>query len=138
MADWQLFNAFLEAEAEKVHNLGSDTLKIALTNTLPDRASDTRLSDITQITSAGGYAPATVTGIASSQSGGVYTLSHGAVTFTPSGAAFDSARYWVLYNDMAANDELIAFADYGISYATPAGQPWTLNAGTFFTKAQSA
>lgn len=138
MADWTLFNSFLEAEAEGVHDFSADTLKIALSNTLPDTATDTQLSDITQITSAGGYAAATVSGVTSAQSGGTYSLAHGAVTFTPSGAAFDAARYWVLYNDSATNDELIAWADYGISYATPDGQPFTLNAGAFFNKAQSA
>lgn len=138
MADWTVFNSFLEAVAEKKHDLGADTLKIALTNTAPNTATGVQLSDITQISSAGGYAAATVTGVTSSQSGGTYTLAHGAVTFTPSGAAFDSARYWVLYNDTATDDPLIAWTDYGISYAAPDGQPWTLNAGTFFTLAQSA
>lgn len=138
MADWTLFNAFLEDVAEGKHDFSADTLKIALTNTLPDTATDAVLSDITQITSAGGYAAATVTGVTSAQAGGVYTLGHGAVTFTPSGAAFDSARYWVLYNDTAASDNLIAWIDYGLSYAAPDGQPWTLNAGTFITSSQSA
>ena len=138
MADWLLFNSFVEAEAEKVHNLSTDTLKMALTNTLPNRATASTIADITQITSAGGYAAATVTGVTSSQSGGVYTLAHDAVTFTPSGAPFDAARYWVLFNDTAASDQLIAYIDYGISYVTPDGQPFTLSAGTFFTKSQSA
>lgn len=137
MADWLFFNSFMEALPEKVHNLGSDTLKIALTNTLPNRSTNTQLSDITQISATGTYAPATVTVSTSAQSGGTYSLTHAAVTFTPSGAAYDSARYWVLYNDTATNDELIGYLDYGISYAAPDGQPWTLNAGTIMTLAQS-
>ena len=134
---WVFFDAFMEDMPEKVHNLGADTLKIALTNTLPNQATDDELADITQISATGGYAPATVTVSASAQTGGTYSLTHSAVTFTPSGAAFDSARYWVLYNDTATNDELIAYVDHGISYAAPDGQPWTLNAGTIFTLAQS-
>lgn len=137
MADWVLFDSFMEAEAEKVHNLGSDTLKVALTNTAPSVSADTQLSDITQITAAGAYAPATLTISSSAQSGGTYTLSHAALTFTPSGAAFDSARYWVLYNDTATNDELIGYLDYATSYAAPDGIPWTLNAGNVGTKAQA-
>jgi hypothetical protein len=35
MATFQKFNAFVENLAEKVHNLGSDTLKVMLTNTAP-------------------------------------------------------------------------------------------------------
>lgn len=137
MATWQFFDSFMEAEAEKVHNLGADTLKIALTATAPSVSADTQLSDITPISAAGAYAAATVTISSSAQSGGTYTLSHDAVTFTPSGAAFDSARYWVLYNDTATNDELIAYLDYGIAYAAPDGVPWTVNAGNIGTKAQA-
>jgi len=42
------FNSFTEALAEKVHNLGSDTLEVALTNTAPV-STNTQLSNITQI-----------------------------------------------------------------------------------------
>lgn len=135
---WTFFNSFMEDMPEKVFNLGSDTLKIALTNTAPNISTNDELADITQITAAGGYAPATVTISSSAQSGGTYTLSHSAVTFTAAGADFDAARYWVLYDDTATNDELIAYADYGASYVLPNGQTWTLNAGNIFTLAQSA
>lgn len=135
---WTFFNSFMEDMPEKVFNLGSDTLKIALTATAPTVATDDELADITQISSAGTYAPVTVTINSSAQSGGTYTLSHDAVVFTASGADFDSARYWVLYDDTATNDELIAYADYGAAYVLPDGQSWTLNAGDIFTLAQSA
>ncbi|MCR4299914.1 MAG: hypothetical protein NUV75_14400 [Gallionella sp.] len=135
---WTFVNSFMEDVNEKVFNLGADVLKVALTNTLPDIATADILADITQISAAGGYAPATVTISASAQSGGTYTLTHSAVTFTAAGAAFDSARYWVLYDDTATNDELIAYADYGVSYALPATLTWTLNAGDIFTLSQSA
>lgn len=135
MADWTFFNAFKEDAFEKVHNLGADTLKIALTNTAPNASTDDELADITQITAAGGYAPATMTISSSAQSGGTYTLAHSAVAFTASGADFDTARYWVLYNDTATNDELIAYLDYGVTYILPNGQTWTLNAGNVFTAA---
>ena len=42
------FNSFVEAIAEKVHNLGSDVLEVALTNTAPV-ATNTVLANITQI-----------------------------------------------------------------------------------------
>lgn len=134
MATWTKFNSFVEALAEAVHNLGSDTLKIALTNTAPT-ASDTQLSDITQITSAGGYAPATVTINTSAQSGGTYTLAHDAATFTASGADFDQFRYAVLYNDTATNDELIAYWDYGVGYVLADGDSFTFNTGTILSLA---
>jgi hypothetical protein len=134
MATWAKFNSFVEALAEKSHNLGSDTLKIALSNTLPT-AANAQLSDISQITAAGSYAPATVTIVSSAQSGGTYTLTHSAVTFTASGADFDPFRYAVLYNDTAVNDLLVAWFDYGTAYTLPDGQTFTFNAGTILSLA---
>lgn len=135
MADWIKFNAFVENLAEKVFNLGTDTLKIALTNTAPNASSDDTLTDITQISATGTYAPATVTVTGSSQTGGTYTLTHNAVTFTASGADFDAFRYAVLYDDTAANDELIAYYDYGTAYVLPDGQSFVFNAGTILSLA---
>jgi hypothetical protein len=132
MATWSIVNRFKEAVAEKVHNLGSDVLKVALTNTAPS-LSNTVLTDITQIGATGGYVAATVTINSSAQSGGTYTLSHDAVTFTATGADFDAFRYVVLYNDTAATDELIGYVDYGVSYVLPDGLPFTLNAGNILT-----
>lgn len=134
MASWVKFNSFVEALAEKTHNLGSDTLKIALSNTAPS-AANTQLSDITQIGATGGYVPATVTITASAQSGGTYSLTHGDVTFTASGAAFGTFRYAVLYNDTATNDELIAYYDYGTGYDLADGSSFTFSAGTILTLA---
>lgn len=128
------FSSFVEALAEKVHNLGSDTIKCALTNTAPS-ASNTVLADITQIASAGGYAPATVTVATSAQSGGTYTCAISAFTFTASGADFDDFRYFVFYNDTATSDEPIAYFDYGTSYTLADGQSFTVNAQTLFTLA---
>ncbi len=135
MADWQIFNSFKEAINEKVHNLFSDTLKVVLTNTAPV-LTNTVIGDITQIAGTGGYAPATLAGVTSSQSGGTYTLAFSTdLTFTASGAAFAPFRYVVIYNDTAASDELIAFVDYGTSYTLPDGSGFTMTAGTVFTLA---
>lgn len=133
MADWAKFNAFVEGLAEKKFNLGSDTLKIALTNTAPNAATDDTLTDITQIAATGGYVPATMTVTGSSQTGGTYSLTYSAVTFSASGAAFAPFRYAVLYDDTATNDDLIAYYDYGVAYTLPDGQSFVFNAGTVMT-----
>jgi hypothetical protein len=135
VADWTKFNTFVEALAEKKHDLGSDTLKIALSNTAPNASTDDTLSDITQIAATGGYAPATVTITGSSQTGGTYTLTYSAVTFSASGADFAPFRYAVLYNDTAASDEVIAYFDYGTAYTVPDGQSFVFNAGTILSLA---
>lgn len=126
---WTKFNSFVEALAEKKHDLGADTLKVALTNTAPV-ASNAVLADITQIAATGGYAPATAAITSSAQTGGTYSLVLGAVTWTATGADFASFRYMVLYNDTATNKELIAYSDYGVAYPLPNGQPFTINAGS--------
>lgn len=123
MAAFVKFYSFTEALAEKKHNLGSDTLKVMLTNTLPSQ-SNTVKSDITEIAAGNGYTAggATITTTSSAQTTGTYKLVLADVTFTASGGAFASARYAVVYNDTAANDELIAYFDYGSSFALPAGE----------------
>lgn len=127
-----IFNSFKEAICEKVHNLGSDTLKYALTNTAPV-ASNAVLADITQISAAGGYAPVTVSVTSSAQSGGVYSLSLASASFSASGASFDAFRYIVLYNDTAATDELIGWIDLGAPYTLTSGNSFVVGAGEFFT-----
>ena len=107
------FNSFTEALAEKVHNLGSDTLKIMLTNTAPT-ATDTQKTDITEISAGNGYTAGgtAITITASSQTSGTYKLVGNDVVFTATGA-IGPFRYVVYYNDTATNDELIQFIDHG-------------------------
>lgn len=136
MATALIFNSFKEALAEKVHNLGSDTLKFMLTNTAPSLANTVK-TDITEIAAGFGYTAGgtAVTVTSSAQAGGTYSLVLGACTFTAAGGAMGPFRYIVLYNDTATNDELIGYVDYGTAYTLPDTQPFTLTAGTFFTNA---
>jgi hypothetical protein len=100
----------------KVHNLNSDALNIALTNTAPVNT-NTVLANITQITAANGYSSGgTVVGsTAYSQTAGVGTLTGSDVTFTASGGNMGPFRYAVLYNATASGGPLIAWVDYGSS-----------------------
>src|SRR5262249_56235936 len=109
MATFNKFNSFVEALAEKVHNLQSDVLKVALTNTAPS-ASNTVLADITQIAAGNGYIAdgAQATQASSAQTAGTYKLVLNDVTFTASGGSLGTFRYAVLYNDTATHDDLIA------------------------------
>jgi len=128
MATFNKFNSFVEALAEKVHNLGSDTLKIALTNSAP-LATNTVLANITQITAANGYTAGgnTASITSSSQTSGTYKLVLGDVTFTASGGAMAAFRYAVLYNDTATNDELIGWYDYGSSITLADTETFTID-----------
>ena len=114
MATFTKFNSFVEALAEKTHNLGSDSLKVMLTNTAPS-ASNTVKANLTDISAGNGYtAGGTAASITSSaQTSGTYKLVLADVVFTASGGTIGPFRYAVLYNDTAASKELIGWWDYG-------------------------
>jgi hypothetical protein len=119
------FNSFVEALAEKVHNLGSDQLKIALTNSAPV-ATNTVLANITEI-SYTNLSSRNVTTGSSSQTSGTYKLVLNDLVLTSSGGTTGPFRYAVLYNDTATNDELIGWYDYGASITLGDGETFTLD-----------
>ena len=113
MATYTKFNSFVEACAEKVHNLGSDTITVALCAAAnAPVATNAVLADLTQASYTNCSARA-VTTTSSSQTSGTYKLVLADLTLTASGGTVGPFRYVVLYNDTAASDELIGFFDYG-------------------------
>ncbi len=113
MATFNKFNSFSEALAEKVHNLGSDQLTVALTNSAPV-ATNTILANITEI-SYTNCSTRNITTVSSSQTSGTYTLALTDLVLTASGGSVGPFRYVVVYNNTATNDELIGWVDYGSS-----------------------
>jgi hypothetical protein len=125
MATFNKFNSFVEALAEKVHNLGSDTLTVALTNSAPV-ATNTQLSDITEISYTNLSARALTTS-SSSQTSGTYKLVIADLTMTSTGGNTGPFRYAVIYNDTATNDELIGWYDYGSSITLANGESFKID-----------
>ncbi|MGA0021352.1 MAG: hypothetical protein ACO3GW_04225 [Vulcanococcus sp.] len=123
MATFNKFNSFVEALAEKTHNLGSDTLTVALTNTLPT-SGNTVLANITEI-SYTNLSSRVLTGVTSSQTGGTYTLDASDLVLTASGTV-PTFQYVVLYNDTATSDELIGWYDYGAAVNLLNGETFTI------------
>lgn len=129
MAAYNKFNSFVEAIAEKVHNLGSDTIEIALTAAAnAPVATNTQLSNLTQI-SYTNLSARTVTISSSSQSSGTYSLVAADKVLTASGAVA-TFRYVVLFNQTATNDELIAWYDYGGDVTLANGETFTIDFGS--------
>ena len=129
MAAFNKFNSFVEALAEKVHNLGSDTLKVMLTNTAPV-ATNSIKTNITEISAGNGYtAGGNTTSVTSSaQTSGTYKLVLGdPTTWTASGGSIGPFRYAVLYNDTATNKELIGWWDYGSSITLASGESFAVD-----------
>jgi len=122
MATFNKFNSFVEALAEKVHNLGSDQIVIALTAAAnAPVATNTQLSNLTQI-SYTNLSSRNVTTTSSEQTSGTYKLTLADLTLTASGGSVAAFRYVVLYNDTATNDELIGWYDYGSDLTLASGE----------------
>lgn len=133
MATANKFHCFVEDEAEKVHNLGSDTLKVMLTNTAPV-ATNTIKANLTEISAGNGYTAGghQATQVSSAQTSGAYKLVLNDVVITASGGSIGPFRYAVLYNDTSSSDSLIAWWDYGSSVTLADGAVfrWRPNATT--------
>ena len=104
------FNSFVANVANGKYNLGSDQLKVILTDVSPT-ASNVKLSDLTAISMSNLSSP-NVTTVASTQTNGTYKLVINALTLTASGTV-PKFRYAVLYDYTATNYELISWYDYG-------------------------
>ena len=113
MATYTKFQCFVEDICEKKHNLGSDTLKVALSNAsnAPSASADVKLADINTV-SVANLDSVTLTVSSSSQTSGTYKLVVADKTMTASGAV-GPFQYVIIYNDTASNKELICWYDYG-------------------------
>jgi hypothetical protein len=129
MASFNKFNSFVEALAEKKHDLGADTLKVLLTNTAPVATNSVK-ADLTELSGGNGYTAGgnTASVTSSAQTSGTYKLVLGdPATWTASGGSIGPFRYAVLYNDTAASDELIGWWDYGSSITLAAGESFAVD-----------
>jgi hypothetical protein len=135
VATFTKLNGFVEHLAEKVHNLGSDQLAVALSNTAPS-AEGTRpdlltanciLANVTQV-SYTNLSSRNITTSASEQSSGTYKLTLTDLVLTASGAV-GPFRYVYLYNDTPTSpaDPLIGYYDYGSSISLANGETFTVD-----------
>lgn len=124
MATFTKLNGFVEHLAEKVHNLGSDQLIVALSNTAPGSESTPPtgstaaciLANVTQV-SYTNLSSRNITTSASAQTSGTYKLTLTDLTLTSSGGSTGPFRYVYLVNDTPTSpaDPLIGYYDYGSS-----------------------
>jgi hypothetical protein len=137
MATYTKYNIFVEDLAKAVHNFGTHSFKVALSNGTPS-ASHATLSAITELSTANGYtaggASTTIGG--TTQSGGTLTITAtDPAAWTASGAGI-TFRYAALYNDTPTSpaDPLVAYWDNGSSTTVTAGNTLTIDFGaTLFT-----
>ena len=109
------FEKFSENLGKGVFNLSTDQLKIALTNTAPNAATDSVYTDIVSPiagTNLDGATPFNVTTTSFAQTGGTAKLVLADLILTATGSV-GPFQYVVLYSDTASNKELIGYYDYG-------------------------
>ena len=109
MATYQKFNATVADFANGEHDLATDQLTVALTNSAPVAANSV-LSDLTQIAYTN-LSSRNITTTSSTQAGGVYSCVLAPLTLSASGGAVAEFQYVVAYN--SSNDKLIHWADVG-------------------------
>ena len=130
MATYTKFQCFVEDLAEKKHNLASDILKVAFSDAsnAPSASADAVLGDISTIATTN-LDSVTLTVSSSSQTTGTYKLVVADKTLTATGDV-PAFRYVIIYNDTAANDELICWYDYGSEVTLANGDTFKLDFGT--------
>lgn len=125
MVAFNFFDAFTEHLAEKVHNLGSDTLTVALCSAAnaPSASADAVLADVTQI-SYTNLSSRVLTTSSSVQTAGTYALTLADLTLSASGGSVAAFRYILVYNDTPTSpaDPLIGWFDYGSDLTLSSGQ----------------
>jgi len=130
MAAFNKFNQFVADVANKVHNLGADTLKVMLTNTAP-AATNAIKTDITDITAGNGYTAggSALTTTSSTQTSGTYKLIVQDLVFTASGGSIGPFRYAVMYNDTPTSPAkpLVGWWDYGSAITLNTGETFTVD-----------
>jgi hypothetical protein len=126
------FQSFVERLAEGGIDLDTNAIKVALSNTAPNAATNAVIGDITQIAAGNGYATGgiTLTPASSSQTGGVYSFIVNDITsaWLAGPAAMAAFRYLVLHDSVTGN--LIQFWDAGSSITLNAGDSVNLDFDT--------
>lgn len=127
MAAFNKFRSFVEALAEKVHDLGADQLTIALCAAANAPVNtNTVLANLTQA-SYTFCSTRNVTTSSSAQTAGTYKLTLADLVLTASGGSVGPFRYVVLYDNTATNDELIGWYDYGADVTLLSTETFTID-----------
>lgn len=139
MAAYNKFYDFTEQQIIGTHDWDANTFKIMLVNSPAPVQTNTIKSNLTEISAGNGYtAGGTATTITVSETTGTTTVQGTQVVFTASGGSIGPFQYAVLYNDTAANKNLVAWWDYGSAVTLAATETFTVKfnnttPGTIFT-----
>ncbi len=114
----------------------TDTWKAVIHTDAPVVATDTALSDLTEIGGSNGYTTGgSDISFNSTRSGGTVTATATDVVWTASGGnlgASTTGRYVSIYDDTSTGNYLICSYDYGSTFTVASGETFTLDFGASF------
>ena len=127
MASYVKFNQTVEDLANGVHDLATDQLTVALSNSAPV-AGNSVLADLTEITYTN-LSSRDITTTSSTQTTGTYSLVLVDLVLTASGGAVGPFRYVTVYNNAPTSpaDPLIGFYDNGSAITLNDGETFTID-----------
>lgn len=122
MAAFVPFDCLALNLGQKIHNFGTDVLKVYLTNTAPV-STNTVYNTPADLPTAGGYTAGGLTTGSNTwtQTGGVAQLAPGGNVSFVATTGFGPFRYAVVYNFTAAAKNLIGYYDNGVAVTLGAG-----------------
>ena len=117
MATYNKIDSFITEVAAGTHaafiNADTDVVKVYLSNAAPSASADNDKVDIAEITNENGYTAPIDISNASTQTTHVITVTTAAtVVVTAAGGTVGPFKYAVVYNENAANDELVCWWEY--------------------------
>lgn len=140
--DFILFDDAMTDLANKVHNLASDTIKLAFitTATTPTASTagphfgGTGTTDLSTNQTSGGNVAAggvTLDSLTSTQTSGTYTFDSANETIAAHASNPAAARWGIVYNDTDVNKRCLGFLDLGAASDMTAGAVITVASGWF-------
>lgn len=129
MATFNKFNNFTKALGDKLHNLGTDTFFVQLSNTLPLATQSVETDLAADLATANGYTNGGVTvgtGVWTT-SGGIAKLTITDKVITASGGTIGPFRYVIILNNTAALKDLVGWSDYGSSITLNNTETFTID-----------
>ena len=133
--DITIFNQFVDDLANKTHNLKTDTFKLGfITSAVTPAAADT--TPMWSVGSGKDYDGNEVVATGNYTAGGItignptFSFVGGAgkwddngtnISLAQHGSGFTNARWGIIYNDTATNNEAVAFVDFGGDLSEVAG-----------------
>ena len=127
--DITLFDEFTNSYGQEIHDFVNDTFKLGLINNdSGEPANTTALPQwgnfsTDDVSNAGGYTAGgeTIGSTVYNEADGTATFYGNNVSLSQNGSGFTNARWGIIYNDTAANDEAVGYVDLGEDISEQAG-----------------